>query len=341
MFELSERPADAISKVKFAPNSPTRLLVASWDQNVYQYELGDNTSKLVRKFKHRSAVLDVCFGENDHEAFTAGLDWRVSRLDLATGKMTTVSTHEAGVKSVVYCQQLSMLVSAAFDQTLHVHFPKNPVHEPAIVELPSKPFALCLSPTKLVVAMASRDVNIYDLKAMAMLTSAASNTQPNKVEMEPWQRRESAMKFQVRAVACMPDDAGFASSSIEGRVAVEWFGEEEEHKKYAFKHHRQTVDEVEIVYPINALVFHTTHGTTFASGGADGTVALWDSVVKKRLNKYDFTASVADIDFNSGGDLMAVGVCSGFDEGQEGEVEGINVFIRKMSDEDIKGKSSK
>ena len=33
----------------------------------------------MNKFEHRAPVLDVIFGEDDNEIFTAGLDWDVRR----------------------------------------------------------------------------------------------------------------------------------------------------------------------------------------------------------------------------------------------------------------------
>ena len=74
----------------------------------------------------------------------------------------------------------------------------------------------------------------------------------------------------------MPSDAGYATSSIEGRVAVEWFdaSAESQARKYAFKCHRTaqaTTDgsnaTIDVVFPVNALAFHPVHGSTFASGG--------------------------------------------------------------------------
>lgn len=75
---------------------------------------------------------------------------------------------------------------------------------------------------------------------------------------EPWQRRESSLKFMTRTVRCMPNGQGYASSSIEGRVAVEFFdaSDESQKRKYAFKCHRQVEDGVDVVYPVNALAFH-------------------------------------------------------------------------------------
>ena len=163
-----------------------------------------------------------------------------SRIDLESGAQTVVSTHAQGVRNILYSAALNLLISASWDSTLHLHDLNNPGDFSAI-SLPSKPFSLSASATKLVVAMASRAVNIYELDA---LSSAAKQGGGEAVNVEPWQRRESSMKYMTRAVSCMPNDAGYSSSSIEGRVAVEWFdpSEESQSRKYAFKCHRQNVD---------------------------------------------------------------------------------------------------
>jgi cell cycle arrest protein BUB3 len=46
---------------------------------VYQYDVKQGESNLGRTYDHRAPVLDVCFGSNDSEAFTAGMDWAVNR----------------------------------------------------------------------------------------------------------------------------------------------------------------------------------------------------------------------------------------------------------------------
>lgn len=80
-FELSPPPGDAVSATVFAPES-NKLLVASWDKNVYNYDIGNGSgdAKLINTYEHRAPVLDVCFGDNDEEAFTAGMDCAVNRL---------------------------------------------------------------------------------------------------------------------------------------------------------------------------------------------------------------------------------------------------------------------
>jgi cell cycle arrest protein BUB3 len=92
----------------------------------------------------------------------------------------------------------------------------------------------------LAVAMADRHIHIYDTRNMK----------------EPWQVRDTTLKYMLKCIRLMPRAEGFACSSIEGRVALEFFEPVREDKRYAFKLHRQTINDTEVVYPVNALAFH-------------------------------------------------------------------------------------
>jgi len=192
--------------------------------------------------------------------------------------------------------------------------------------------------------MASRALQIYDLQSLAAASASATNAPPNAINVEPWQRRESSLKFMTRAVACMPNDQGYASSSIEGRVAVEWFdpSEESQSRKYAFKCHRQNVEGVDVVYPVHALAFHPVHGT-FASGGGDGVVALWDAVAKRRIRQYQkYPSSVAALAFSANGKYLVIGVSPGFEDGKDEVPEGsVKVLVRELGETEAKAKSAK
>ena len=41
----------------------------------------------------------------------------------------------------------------------------------------------------------------------------------------PEQHRESSLKYQTRCVRAYPDGSGYALSSVEGRIAMEFFSE--------------------------------------------------------------------------------------------------------------------
>ncbi|KAI1807221.1 mitotic checkpoint protein BUB3 [Daldinia bambusicola] len=358
-FELAQPPNDAISALAFSPDSPSRLLASSWDKNIYLYDTLQNSEEgthgtLLRTFEHRAPVLDVCYGKDGSEAFSAGMDWQVRRIDLESGEQTTLSKHAAPVRRVVYSKEHSLLISASWDSTLHVHDPTNPSLSPLAIPLPGKPHAMAASPSKVVVAMTSRLVHIYDLATLSGALASQSSS-PDQPPPQPWQQRESSLKFLTRAVAAMPSDAGYATSSIEGRVAVEWFdaSAESQARKYAFKCHRTAQPPADgssagsaptdVVFPVNALAFHPVHGSTFASGGGDATVALWDAEAKRRMKVYQkFADSVAALAFSSDGRYLAVGVCPGFETGMEdysGEGR-TKIFVRELGENEAlpKGK---
>lgn len=180
---------------------------------------------------------------------------------------------------------------------------------------------------------------MYDLASAAAALSSGATT------LQPWQDRISSLKFLPRAVSCMPNDAGFATSSIEGRVAVEWFDPDLKAKQYAFKCHRQPEpdSDVVVVYPVNALVFHPDHAT-FATGGGDGHVALWDAESKRRMKQYQkFPENVNALAFSPNGRYLAIGTCPGFQTGQEDHSgEGrTSVFLRELGESEAKPRAAK
>ncbi len=125
---------------------------------------------------------------------------------------------------------------------------------------------------KLVVGTANRQILIWNLRNMSTT---------------PEQSRESSLKYQTRCIRCFPNRQGFVLSSIEGRAAVEYFDMDPEvqRKKYAFKCHRLKENNVELIYPVNAISFHNAYNT-FATGGSDGMVNIWDGFNKKRLCQF-------------------------------------------------------
>lgn len=182
---------------------------------------------------------------------------------------------------------IDVLVTGSWDSTIrvwdpYVPSPPNELHRPDIRilrsaevplrsthTLPARVYNLSYasSTSTLLISMAHRHVSVYSLASLASALEGQV--------LKPEQQRESALKFSTRAVACMVDGkgqsvrtcqcfdmlnpgSGWASGSIEGRIAVEYFDADPaaQSQKYAFRAHRQTVDGVDCVYPINALAYH-------------------------------------------------------------------------------------
>lgn len=186
------------------------------------------------------------------------------------------------------------VISGSWDQTLRItpidRSTSQPSPNPIVLRLPHKVYSLALSRTKLVCAMGARHVWIWDIE---QLKRAIFDEGKTGDEIEPWQRRESSLKFMTRAVRIMHNDqgewsrptrrvsggctrsygarllltrntgawkthTGYVTTSIEGRVAVEFFDPSPaaQAKKYAFKCHRQVIDGVDTVYPVQGLAFN-------------------------------------------------------------------------------------
>ncbi|KAL7273194.1 mitotic spindle checkpoint protein Bub3 [Rhizina undulata] len=326
-IEINSPPTDAISALTFSPKTPTRLLVSSWDKYVHLYDTSDGQggSKLT-EFPHAAAVLDCCYGESDGDIFSGGLDWQVKQLDTETSSARVLGSHEDSVSSICYNNETRSLISGSWDSTLRVYDPRAS-KEVGKYSQPHKIFSMSTIGNIVVVAMAARSVYLYDLRSMP----------------EPWQRRESSLKFMTRTVRCMPNGQGYASSSIEGRVAVEFFdpSDESQKRKYAFKCHRQVEDNVDVSYPVNALAFHPIYGT-FASGGGDGIVYLWDGMAKRRLRHYQrYPGSIAGVGFSCDGKYLAIGSSSGYEDGKEDGAcppESIKLYVKELAEGEGKGK---
>jgi cell cycle arrest protein BUB3 len=80
--------------------------------------------------------------------------------------------------------------------------------------------------------------------------------------------------------------------------------------------HRKTEGTKQILYPVNALAFHPRYGT-FATGGCDGMVNVWDGANKKRICQYPpYGTSVAALAFSSSGEKLAVAASYTWEEGE-------------------------
>lgn len=114
-----------------------------------------------------------------------------------------------------------------------------------------KVYSMSVIDEKIAVATSERKVIIWDLRNMHQYLI----------------RRESSLKYQTRAIKISPNKEGYVMSSIEGRVAVEYFDPDTEvqKRKFAFKCHRMKENNIEHIHPVNTISFHNGYNT-FATG---------------------------------------------------------------------------
>eukprot|EP00803_Ostreobium_quekettii_P006519 evm.model.scf_2229EXC.3 EVM.evm.TU.scf_2229EXC.3 scf_2229EXC:8853-14112(-) len=323
---LKEPPRDGVTSVRFSKTSDL-LLVASWDASTRLYDAETNVHH--GTFNHRAPVMDCTFQE-DYVAFIGGLDGQVKRQDFYRRADVLLGTHHKPVKCVEYLKEHGLVASAGWDKMLHLWDPRLPQFQNCVtsISLPGKAYTMSQTHTKLVVGTSERKVRIYDIRSV----------HSGRAE----QHRESSLRHQTRCIRCFPDGTGYGLSSIEGRVAMEYFdlGKEAQEKQYAFKCHRKKDGVKEIVYPVNALAFHPSHGT-FATGGCDGIVSVWDGENKKRLSQISgYPTSIAVMDFSRDGHLLAVAASYTFEMGDMSHPED-GVYVRRMQDTEVKPKPRK
>ncbi|KAJ2487963.1 mitotic spindle checkpoint protein Bub3 [Coemansia sp. RSA 2320] len=321
--ELSQPPGDGISRVAFHPTNDAQLLVGSWDQQVRVYDV-DANRLVASHHDHQAAVLSIAFGSNC--AFSGGLDRRLLAWEGDYTQTREVGRHDGEISAVEFVSAHNALFSGSWDRTLRAWDARLHAGAAALktIDVDERIYSMSAQGDLLAIALAGRKLLIYDVRRLET----------------PLEARESPLKFPTRCVRLMPDCTGFVCSSVEGRVAVE-FLDGAGKQNYAFKCHRQPAEEnVDLVYPVNAVAFHPVHHT-FVTGGSDGVVSLWDPDNKKRLKQYQgYMSSISSLDFNASGTALAVASSYTYDEGEKDHPPDA-IWIKPISESETKPKSRK
>ncbi|KAJ1767619.1 mitotic spindle checkpoint protein Bub3 [Coemansia sp. RSA 1807] len=321
-FELLQPPSDGISKLRFHPTDDTKLLVSSWDQQVRLYDAQQN-QLVASHHDHCAAVLDTVFGSNG--AFSGGLDRRVLAWENYS-HTREIGCHDGEISALEYVSSGNMLLSGSWDCTLRAWDSRaqGGAAQIAKLDVEERIYSMSARETLLAVALAGRKILIYDTRKLDA----------------PIEVRESSLKFPTRCVKLMPSSLGFVCSSVEGRVSVEYLNGATK-SNYAFKCHRQPAeDNVDLVYPVNAVAFHPVHHT-FVTGGSDGAVSLWDPDNKKRLKHYQgYPTSISALDFNASGNMLAVASSYTYEEGEKDHPPD-SIWIKPMTENEARPKAKK
>ncbi|CAI5746179.1 unnamed protein product [Peronospora destructor] len=152
------------------------------------------------------------------------------------------------------------------------------------------------------------------------------------------------VKVSWKGLCVFPDLMGIALASVEGRVALEYFDDDtiptefsRKKRSYAFKCHRGKVDGQTLIYPINSITFHPTYGT-FATGGCDGVVNLWDGANKKRITYLrQYPTSISAMDFNHDGSVLAIAASYTYEQGEKDHPNDA-IFLHTVQDSEVRPK---
>ena len=289
---------DGISQVRFSSRMRLDILATSWDGGVTLY---DSTSggQLARA-ESSSPVLCCAFDGRSSMAFCGGVDRVVNAWDVEAGKaLEAIGTHENTIRCMEWCAATNSLVTGGWDSAVRLWDARASQQTAQVtIRASSRVFAMDVHETHVAIGQQDGSVRIYDVK------------KPDT----PLVDRQSSLGHQIRCMRFFDKGQGLASGSIEGRVAIENTDPSVTVKRYTFKCHRAALDNK--IYPVNCLAFNPAAKDIFATGGADGSVCVWDQAAKKRVYALEgFATSVAACEFSLDGSLLVVAVSYTFERG--------------------------
>eukprot|EP00357_Protocruzia_adherens_P033438 CAMPEP_0114979524 /NCGR_PEP_ID=MMETSP0216-20121206/4418_1 /TAXON_ID=223996 /ORGANISM="Protocruzia adherens, Strain Boccale" /LENGTH=336 /DNA_ID=CAMNT_0002340857 /DNA_START=30 /DNA_END=1040 /DNA_ORIENTATION=+ len=315
--------ADGITAVKFGRKSD-HLIVSSWDSSIKLYNKSDQIDSVFSK----AGVLDCEFLDEDNKIAYVGLDKTLHVYDFNSRKNDDFETsHTEPIRKVLYHGEKGLLITGGWDAAVKLWDPRvSDRKEVGSYKQFSKIYAMSHTDSRLVVGTKPSDVRVYDLRNLSVAE----------------EEKDSIMKYQIRDIQCFPNGKGYVVSSIEGRLAVEYFSsgsDGESPQGYAFKAHRKESPEGQtLIYPINAIAFNKKY-ETFATGGSDGIVNVWDASRRKKIWKSRmFHTSVSALSFNKECDKMAIAVSYMFEEGPKDPVPDNIVIMKDVSETELKFK---
>lgn len=115
---------------------------------------------------------------------------------------------------------------------------------------------------------------------------------------------------------------------------------ETQKKKYAFKCHRNkdAATGIEVIYPVNAMSFHSVY-STFATGGSDGYVNIWDGFNKKRLCQFHkYPTSISSLCFSPDGNYLAIASSFLYETDEVRDIPPDSIYIRRVTAQETKPK---
>ncbi|CAH8571901.1 unnamed protein product [Dicrocoelium dendriticum] len=334
-YKLSSLPTDGITSVQFQPGkaTPQFLAASSWDCTVRVYDVASGNQRMMHQ--HTTPVLDSVFYDTVH-VLSGSLAGDLRSFDCNTNQAQVLGSCGRAISCMQYNSTILACITGSWDCTVRLWDPRATPSDVgskgadgkggavSVHRQPNTVYTLDSIRHNLVVGTAGRHVLIWDLRQMHA----------------PVEQRESSLRYQTRCIRCFPNGQGYILGSIEGRIAVEMFdpSPEVQKKKYAFKCHRVKEEDKEIIYPVTAIAFHQGYNT-FATGGCDGIVNIWDGFNRKRLAQLPkYPTSISGLAFSEDGHLLAIASSYMYERGKIENEPDPNIYIRSVSENEVKPK---
>ena len=294
MEEVPAPKDEGISCLRFSPCDSATFMTTSWSGALRIYSCESKTEMIAMQLE---APL-LCGAWASEDVIAAGS--MNGPIFLSSGQ--TLVGHSDGVSMVGVIPSTTTLVSASWDKTIRI-WDLSSQSNTCTITLSERVLSAEVAAGHKVVAHGSNSsVFICDIR------------NPEQIE-----KRVSSLGYQIRSsCASRPAEYGWAIGSIDGRIAIEYFGDVcEQAQRFSFSCCRRDEENNVVVYPVNALTFHPKTGV-LTSGSCNGDICFWDIESKRKLAEIPspFGVSVASMDYNASGDILAIAYSYTWDKGE-------------------------
>src|SRR5271170_7302998 len=100
-LEVPQGPEDSISEIAFSPTAEI-LSVASWDNKIRIYEIGQGGANGKAMYEHTGPVLCTHFSKDGTKLASGSADKTAKLFDLGSGQNQQVAAHDQAIKSVKF-----------------------------------------------------------------------------------------------------------------------------------------------------------------------------------------------------------------------------------------------
>lgn len=295
-IEIPVPPDEGISSIHFCPTNQNILLMSTWSGTMRLYDI--ESKEQFSNFDCNSSLMCSTFlndgSESDIGTVAAGdIDGRIYLAK--SGNLSVLNGHTDGISSISVFPETGLLLSGSWDKSLAMWDTSQPPETSLIghIEFNEKiMFSAACTENRIVAYGNHNTVFVIDAR------------NPEQIE-----RRVSSLGKQIRSFCVSaPDQFGWAVGSIDGRIAIEYFGDiKHQAQRFSFSCNRHEEEEKTIVYPVSCLAFHPVTGI-LTSGSSKGSIYFWDIQNKRKLTEVQspFNNSVSAIDFNNDGSLLAI-----------------------------------
>ncbi|OHT06580.1 Mitotic checkpoint protein bub3 [Tritrichomonas foetus] len=297
--EIPIPPNEGISSIHFNPDNQNIVSTTSWTGTVRFYDI--ESRQQVDSRNYPKPIISSTFVEGGVLACgdTEG------NIYLSSSETPLQNGHTSGISSLSIFPETKLLLSASWDQTLGMWDYRQSQDESLIGKLEFNEkimFANACSENRIVAYGHRNTVFVVDMR------------NPDKIE-----RRVSSLGKQIRSFSISkPETFGWAIGSIDGRIAIEYFGDlKHQAQRFSFSCNRHTENGKTIVYPVSSLCFHPTTGI-LTSSSSHGNIYFWDIENKRKLTEIQspFNTSVSAMEYNDNGSLLAIAYSYTWEKGE-------------------------